>query len=149
MYIFLKMPAIVYKLLFVKIGENQLDRSGEIRKSIMQSQERDEYPTYNKKVGYMDWPHIVQQLNSKKTLLKETEGRIDVTGTGGRRRKQLTDDSKEKTGYWKFKEKAPFRALCRTRFGTRYRLVVRQTMEWTLSPGPTPILERDMQLKTR
>lgn len=38
----MNMPAIVYKLLFVKIGENQLDRSCEQRKSITQSQERDE-----------------------------------------------------------------------------------------------------------
>ena len=68
---FMNMPAIVYKLLFVKIGENQLGRSCEKRKSIMQSQERDEYPIY-KKEGYVDWTHIVRELPSK-TLLKEIE----------------------------------------------------------------------------
>jgi len=51
-------------------------------------------------------------------------------------------NSKEKTGYRKFKEKARDRARCRTRFGTRYGLEVRQTMEWTSSPGSTPILEK-------
>jgi hypothetical protein len=98
----MNMPAIVYKLLFVKIGENQLDQSCEKRKSIMQSQERDEYPIHNKKEGYVDWPHIVQELPSN-TLLQETERRKYVTGTRRRRRKQLKDDSKKKTGYWKFK----------------------------------------------
>jgi len=62
---FLNMPAIAYKVLFVKIGENQLDRSCEKRKSIWQSQERHEYPIYNKKEGHVDWPHIVQELPSK------------------------------------------------------------------------------------
>jgi hypothetical protein len=108
----MSMP-IVYKLLFVKIDENLLDRSCEKRKTITQSQERDEYPIYNKREGFVDWPHIVQELPSK-TLLKETEGRIDVTRTRGRKRKQLKKYSKEKTGYWKFKEKARDRALWRT-----------------------------------
>ena len=49
---------------------------------------------------------------------------------------------KEKTGYWKFKEKARDRALWRTRFGRRSGLVVRQTTEWTFFPGLTQILER-------
>jgi hypothetical protein len=34
------------------------------------------------------------------------EGRIEVTGRQGRRRKQLLDDLKEKLGYWKLKEEA-------------------------------------------
>jgi hypothetical protein len=153
----MNMPTTVYKLPFVKIGENQLDRSCEKRKGITRSQERDEYPIYKKKKkkGYVDWPHIVQELPSK-TVLKEKEGRIDVMGTRGRRRKQLKDDRKEKTGYWKFKEKVRDRALWRTRFGRRYGLVVRHTTEWTFSPGSTPILERKRekertkrQLKTR
>jgi hypothetical protein len=34
------------------------------------------------------------------------EGRIEMTGRRGRRRKQLLDDLKEKIRYWKLKEEA-------------------------------------------
>jgi len=34
------------------------------------------------------------------------EGRIEVTGRRGRKRKQPLDDYKEKRGYWKLKETA-------------------------------------------
>jgi hypothetical protein len=33
------------------------------------------------------------------------EGRIEMTGRRGRRRKQLLDDLKEKRSYWKLKRK--------------------------------------------
>jgi hypothetical protein len=57
------------------------------------------------------------------------EGRIEMTGRRGRRRKQLLDDLKEKRGHWKFKEEALYRTLWRTRFGRGYGPVVRQTAE--------------------
>jgi hypothetical protein len=57
------------------------------------------------------------------------EGRIEMTGRRGRRRKQLLDDLKEKKIYWKLKEKALDRTLWRTRFGRSYGPVVRQTTE--------------------
>jgi hypothetical protein len=57
------------------------------------------------------------------------EGRIEMTGRQGRRRKQLLDDLKEKRRYWKLKEKALDRTLWRTRFGRDYGPVVRQTTE--------------------
>ena len=47
----------------------------------------------------------------------------------GRRRKQLLDDLKENRRYWKLKEEALDRTLCRTRFGRGYGPVVRQTAE--------------------
>jgi hypothetical protein len=56
------------------------------------------------------------------------EGRIEMTGRRGRRRK-LLDDLKEKTRYWKLREEALDRTLWRTRFGRGYRPVVRQTAE--------------------
>jgi hypothetical protein len=56
------------------------------------------------------------------------EGRIEMTGRRGRRRKQLLDD-KEKRRYWKLKEEALDRILWRTRFGRGYGTVVRQTTE--------------------
>jgi hypothetical protein len=57
------------------------------------------------------------------------EGRIEMTGRRGRRRKQLLDDLKEKKRYWKLKEEALDRTLRRTHFGRGYGLVVRQTAE--------------------
>jgi hypothetical protein len=47
----------------------------------------------------------------------------------GRTRKQLLNDLKGTTGYWKLKEEALDRALWRTRFPRSYGPVVRQTVE--------------------
>jgi hypothetical protein len=58
------------------------------------------------------------------------EERIEMTGRGGRRRKQLLDNLKETIRYWKLKEEALDRTLWRTRFGRGYGPVVRQTTEW-------------------
>jgi hypothetical protein len=41
------------------------------------------------------------------------EGRIEMTGRRGRRRKQLLDDLKEKRRYWKLKEEALDRIMWR------------------------------------
>jgi len=59
-----------------------------------------------------------------------------VTGRAGRRCKQLLDDLKEKTGYWKLIGEALARAVWRSRFGGGYGLDVRQTAEW-MKPGGT------------
>jgi len=37
-----------------------------------------------------------------------------------KKRNQLVDDLKENRGYWKLKEEALDRSLCRTRFGRGY-----------------------------
>jgi hypothetical protein len=55
----------------------------------------------------------------------EIQGRIEVTGIRGRRRKQLLDVLEEKRGYLKLKEEALDRPLCRTRFGRGFGPVVR------------------------
>jgi hypothetical protein len=60
---------------------------------------------------------------------EKLEGRIEITGRRGRRRKQLLDDLKEKRRYWKLKEEALDRAQWRTCFGRGYGPVVRQTTE--------------------
>jgi hypothetical protein len=52
-----------------------------------------------------------------------------MTGRRGRGLKQLLDDVKEKRKYWKLKEEALDRILCRTRLGRDYGPVVRQTTE--------------------
>jgi hypothetical protein len=57
------------------------------------------------------------------------EGRIEMTGRRGRRRKQVLDDLKEKSRYCKLKEEALDRTLWRIRFGSGYGPVVRQTTE--------------------
>jgi hypothetical protein len=57
------------------------------------------------------------------------EGRIEMTGRQGRRRKQLLDCLKEKRRYWELKEEAPDRIVWRTRFGRGYGPVVRQATE--------------------
>jgi hypothetical protein len=61
----------------------------------------------------------------KHVIEENIEGRIEVMGRRGRRRKQLLDDLKEKWGYWKLKEEALDRTLWRTRYGP----VVRGTTE--------------------
>jgi hypothetical protein len=57
------------------------------------------------------------------------EGRIEMTGRRGRRRKQLLNDLKEKRRYWELKEEALDRTVWRTRFGRDYGPNVRQTAE--------------------
>jgi hypothetical protein len=57
------------------------------------------------------------------------EGRIQVTGRGGRRRMQLLDDLKENKGYLKLKEEALNRAAWRTRLEEAVELSLRQATE--------------------
>jgi hypothetical protein len=57
------------------------------------------------------------------------EGRIEMTGSRRRRRKQLLDDLKEKRRHWKLKEEALHRTLWRTRCGRGYGPVLRQDRE--------------------
>jgi hypothetical protein len=57
----------------------------------------------------------------KHVIEGKLEGRIEMTGSQGRRRKQLLDDLNEKRKYWKLKEEAL------DRFGTGYGPVVRET----------------------
>jgi hypothetical protein len=45
------------------------------------------------------------------------EGKIEMTGRGGRRGKQLLLDLKEETGYWELKYIALDRTLWRDLFG--------------------------------
>jgi hypothetical protein len=57
------------------------------------------------------------------------EGRIEMTGRRGRRRKYLLDYLKEKRRYWKLKEEALDRTLWRIRLGRGYGALLRQTTE--------------------
>jgi hypothetical protein len=74
--------------------------------------------------------HILRRNCLLKQVIEgKIEGMMEVTGRRGRRRKQLLDDFKEKRRYWKLKEEALDRTVCRTRFGRRCVPVVRQTAE--------------------
>jgi hypothetical protein len=78
--------------------------------------------------------HWIGHILRRNCLLKHViegkiQGRIEVTGIRGRRRKQLLDDFKEKRRYWKLKEEALDRTLWRSRFRRGYGPVVRQTTE--------------------
>jgi hypothetical protein len=74
--------------------------------------------------------HILRRNCLLKHVIKgKLEGRIEMAGRRGRRRKQLLDDLNEKKRYWKLKEEALDRTLWRTRFGRGYGPVVRQTTE--------------------
>jgi hypothetical protein len=63
----------------------------------------------------------------KHVIEGKLEGRIEMMGRRGRRRKQLLDDLKEKRRYWKLKAEPLDRTVWRTRFGRDYGPVVRQT----------------------
>jgi hypothetical protein len=65
----------------------------------------------------------------KHVIAGKLEGRIEMMGRRGKRRKQLLDDLKENKRYWKLKKEALDRTLCRSRFGRGYGPVVRQTTE--------------------
>jgi hypothetical protein len=55
------------------------------------------------------------------------QGRLEVTGRQGGRRRKLLDDLKERRGYSHLKEEALDRAMWRARFGRGFGPVVRQT----------------------
>jgi hypothetical protein len=63
--------------------------------------------------------HILRRNCLLKHVAKgKIKGRIEVTGRGGRKCKQLLDDVKERRGYWKLKEGALYqvwRTFLRTR----------------------------------
>jgi hypothetical protein len=74
--------------------------------------------------------HILRRNCLLKHVIEgKLEGRIEVTGRRGRRRKKLLDDLKEKRRYCKLKEESLDHTRWRTRFGRGYGLVVRQTTE--------------------
>jgi hypothetical protein len=83
--------------------------------------------------------HILRRNCLLKHVIEgKLEGRIEMTGRRGKRRKQLQDDLKEKRRYWQLKEDALDRTLWRTRFGRGYVPVVRQTTVYICIFFPVP-----------
>jgi hypothetical protein len=60
-----------------------------------------------------DWKGHILRWNCLVLHVMEIniEGRVEVAGRRGRRRKKLLDDLKKNRGYWKLKEKALDRPL--------------------------------------
>jgi hypothetical protein len=54
---------------------------------------------------------------------------MEVTRRGGRRRKKLLDDLKDRRGYSHLKEEAIDRTVWRNRFGGSFETVARQNTE--------------------
>ena len=74
--------------------------------------------------------HILRKNCLRKRVIEGKIKRgIEVTGRGGRRRKQLLDDLKERRGYCHLKEEALDRTVWRARFGRGFGPAVRQTIE--------------------
>ena len=79
-----------------------------------------------KRVGHI----LLRNCFLKHDIEGKIEGKIEVTGRRGRRRKQLLDHLKEKSGYWKLKEEALDLTLWKTGCVRGYGPVVRQTAEF-------------------
>jgi hypothetical protein len=86
------------------------------------------HPTNRRKVN---WIGLILRRDCLLNHVIEgtVDGRIEMIGRWGRRRKQLLDVLKEKRGYWKLKEEVVDRTVRRTRFGRGYGPVVRQAAE--------------------
>jgi hypothetical protein len=70
--------------------------------------------------------HILRRNCLIKHVIEgKLEGRAEMTGRRGRRRKQLLVYLREKRRYWILKEEAPDRTVWRTRFGRGYRPLIK------------------------
>jgi hypothetical protein len=110
-----------------KISWTDRVRNGEVLHRV--EEERNILHTVNRRKA--NWIGYILRRNCllKQVINGKIEGRIEVTGSRGRRRKQPLDDLKETRRYWKLKEEALDRTLWRTGFGRGYSPVVRQTAE--------------------
>jgi hypothetical protein len=72
--------------------------------------------------------HIFGRLYLLQRVIEgKIQGRIEVTGRQGRRRRKLLDDLKERRGYSHLREEALARTMWTARFGRGFGPVVRQT----------------------
>jgi hypothetical protein len=85
-------------------GEDQLDRSCEER-NVTQSQGGKEYPTFNETSKIKRIAYILRRNCLLKHFIEgKIEGRREVAGRRGRRRKQLFNSHKEKIRHWKMNQ---------------------------------------------
>jgi hypothetical protein len=72
--------------------------------------------------------HILRRKCFLRHIIEgKIEGRVELKGNQGRRRKKLLDVLKENTGHYKLKEEALDPTMWRTRFGKGCGPVVRHT----------------------
>jgi hypothetical protein len=80
----------------------------------------------NRKANWIG--HILREYCPLTHVIEgKIEERREMTGRRGKRLTQLVDGFNEKRGYWKLKEAALDRTVCRTRSGRGCGPVVRQT----------------------
>jgi len=111
-----------------KDGDAQLDRTCEKRRSVRVKEERNFLPTIK-----------IRKANSFGYVLRRTcflkhviEGKVEVTGRLGRRRKRLLDDLKERRRYRTLRGETLGSTLLITHFRGDYRPVVRRSKWWWL-----------------
>ena len=74
--------------------------------------------------------HILRRNCLLKQVIEgKIKGEMEVTRRGGRRRRKLLDDLKDRRGYSHLKEKALYRTMWRNRFVGDFEPVVRQNTE--------------------
>jgi hypothetical protein len=110
-----------------KISWTDLERNEEVLHRV--KEERNIVHTIKRRKANWIGHILLRNCLLKQVIEGKLEGRIEMTGRRGRRRKQLLDDLKEKKRYWKLNEEALDRILWITRFGRGYGPVVRQTAE--------------------
>jgi len=76
-----------------------------------------------------NWIGHSRNSRLKHVIEANIEESVDVTGRRRRRRKQLLDNLKEKTGYWKLRQETLDRTVWSSDFGRDFGPVVRQTIE--------------------
>jgi hypothetical protein len=111
-----------------KCKEDQLDKSVRNKEMLHRNkEERNILYTIKRRKTNWTGPILRRNCLRKHTVEEKVEGIISVTEREGRRRNQLPDDLKEKSGHRKLKEEALDRTLWRTRYGKRYGSLVIQT----------------------
>jgi hypothetical protein len=87
---------------------DQLDRSCERNEEVLHRVKEERNIVHTIKRRKANWiGHILRRNCLMKHVIEgKLEGRIEMTGRRGRRRKQLLDDLKEKRRYWELKEEA-------------------------------------------
>jgi hypothetical protein len=106
--------------------------NGRVRKGVLRRVKDKRNILHRTKRSKDNWNgHILRRNCLLKHVIEgKIEGRVEVKGRQGRRRKQLLVALRETTGYLKLKEEAIDRTRWRTRFGKGCGPVVRQTTWW-------------------
>ena len=92
------------------------DRVANDKVSLRLKEERNVLRTTNEKTVTSIGHVLRRNCLLKHVLAGKVEGRLEVMGRRGRRRKQLLDDLKKRKRYWKLKEGAADRTVWKTGF---------------------------------